>query len=306
MFILDCGSRRRRCECHAEIHGPRFTCNRRRRLPLLRDRVVRAADSAETPRRPAPQTPPPAPPGGAQGVPRPAERHSPSSVSWAIPWASSRWDVPGTPPEEGVQEASGIDARATSTGSSRCGGADAPPHPHQSLTQGQMHQGLIQGQMHQSPMPGPSICGLCLGPSLRHSSGFAADLQGTGFHVADRLTPRFVGLPGISAASLRAAYILATGCCTADLLDACISVAADLLDACIGLFAGFFDAGLQIIGFFAGFFAAVLLTNSSFIVGLCFSPGWILFFLFGLVPSFRGPPPPTLVGVLMCFGLCVL
>ncbi|MED6273271.1 1-phosphatidylinositol 4,5-bisphosphate phosphodiesterase beta-1 [Characodon lateralis] len=48
--------------------------------------------------------------GGAQGVPRPAERHSPSSVSWAIPWASSRWDVPGTPPEEGVQEASGIDA----------------------------------------------------------------------------------------------------------------------------------------------------------------------------------------------------
>ncbi|MED6293111.1 hypothetical protein CHARACLAT_007537 [Characodon lateralis] len=57
--------------------------------------------------------------GGAQGVPRPAERHSPSSVSWAVPWASSRWDVPGTPPEEGLQEASGIDARATSTGSSR-------------------------------------------------------------------------------------------------------------------------------------------------------------------------------------------
>ncbi|KAK5598773.1 hypothetical protein CRENBAI_004531 [Crenichthys baileyi] len=63
--------------------------------------------------------------GGAQGVPRPAQRHSPSSVSWAAPWASSRWDVPGTPPEEGVQEASGIDARATSTDSSRCGGAAA-------------------------------------------------------------------------------------------------------------------------------------------------------------------------------------
>ncbi|MED6246969.1 hypothetical protein ATANTOWER_027120 [Ataeniobius toweri] len=74
---------------------------------------------------PLPQTPLPAPPGGAQGVPRPAERHSPSSVSWAVPWASSRWDVPGTPPEEGVQEAFGIDARATSTGSSRCGGAAA-------------------------------------------------------------------------------------------------------------------------------------------------------------------------------------
>ncbi|MED6289498.1 hypothetical protein CHARACLAT_003411 [Characodon lateralis] len=58
-------------------------------------------------------------------LPRPAERHNPSSVSWAIPWASSRWNVPKTPPEEGVQEASDIDARATSTGSSRCGGAAA-------------------------------------------------------------------------------------------------------------------------------------------------------------------------------------
>ncbi|KAK5607914.1 hypothetical protein CRENBAI_008729 [Crenichthys baileyi] len=55
-------------------------------------------------------------------------RDSPSSVSWTVPWAYSRWDVPGTPPEEGIQEeASGIDARATSTGSSRCGGAAAPP-----------------------------------------------------------------------------------------------------------------------------------------------------------------------------------
>ncbi|MEQ2173503.1 hypothetical protein GOODEAATRI_032740 [Goodea atripinnis] len=82
------------------------------------------ADS-ETPRRPSPQTPPPAPPGGAQGDARAAEIHSPSSVSWAILWASSRWDLPGTPPEEGLQEASGIDARATSTGSSQCGGAAA-------------------------------------------------------------------------------------------------------------------------------------------------------------------------------------
>ncbi|MEQ2293985.1 hypothetical protein AMECASPLE_039197, partial [Ameca splendens] len=87
------------------------TCTRTRRLPLIQDRVAGAADSAEMPRRQSPQTPPPAPPGGAQGVPRPAERHSPSSVSWVVPWASSRWDVPGTPPEEGVQEASGIDAR---------------------------------------------------------------------------------------------------------------------------------------------------------------------------------------------------
>ncbi|KAK5617759.1 hypothetical protein CRENBAI_000481, partial [Crenichthys baileyi] len=105
------------------------TRTRTRRLPLIRNRVAGAADSAETPRRPSPPTSPPAPPGGAQGVPRPAERHSPSSVSWAVPWASSRWDEPGTPPEESVQEASGIDARATSTGSSRCGGAAAYSEP---------------------------------------------------------------------------------------------------------------------------------------------------------------------------------
>ncbi|MED6251201.1 hypothetical protein ATANTOWER_025167 [Ataeniobius toweri] len=53
---------------------------------FIRDRVAGAADSVETP--------PPAPPMGAQGVPRPAKRHSPSSVSWAVSW----WDVPGTPP----------------------------------------------------------------------------------------------------------------------------------------------------------------------------------------------------------------
>ncbi|MEQ2160490.1 hypothetical protein GOODEAATRI_034323, partial [Goodea atripinnis] len=110
--------------------APAFSSDpRTRTLPVvfcfIRDRVVGAADSAETPRRPSPQTRPSAPSGGAQGVPRPAERHSPSSVPWAVPWASSRWDVPGTPPEEGVQEASCIDGRATSTGSSRCGGAAA-------------------------------------------------------------------------------------------------------------------------------------------------------------------------------------
>ncbi|MEQ2313887.1 hypothetical protein AMECASPLE_006490 [Ameca splendens] len=93
---------------------------------FMRDWVAGAADSAEKPRRPSPQTPPP---GGVQGVPRLAERHSPSSVSWAVPWASSRWDVSGTPAEEGVQEASGIDARATSTDSSRCGSSGFTPSP---------------------------------------------------------------------------------------------------------------------------------------------------------------------------------
>ncbi|MEQ2297846.1 hypothetical protein AMECASPLE_038886, partial [Ameca splendens] len=75
-------------------------------------------------------------------------------------------------------------------------------------------------------MPGPSLCGPCLGPSLCRGSGFAANLRGTCFHIADHLTPRFVGLPGISVA--------------AGLLDACISVAAGL--RIVSLFAGYFTA----------------------------------------------------------------
>ncbi|MED6259023.1 hypothetical protein ATANTOWER_015794 [Ataeniobius toweri] len=78
--------------------------------PGLGPKGSRLRKHPETPRRPSPQTTPPAPPGEAQGVPRPAERHSPSSVSWGVPWASSRWDVPGTPPEEGIQEAFNTDA----------------------------------------------------------------------------------------------------------------------------------------------------------------------------------------------------
>ncbi|MED6243562.1 hypothetical protein ATANTOWER_022450 [Ataeniobius toweri] len=41
------------------------------------------------------------------------------------PWASFQWGVLGTPLEGGAQKASGIDARATSTGYCRCGGAAA-------------------------------------------------------------------------------------------------------------------------------------------------------------------------------------
>ncbi|MEQ2236396.1 hypothetical protein ILYODFUR_012365, partial [Ilyodon furcidens] len=77
------------------------------------------------------QTLPSAPLGEARGVPRPAESHSPSSVSWAVPWAFSQWDVPGTPPEGYVHKAYKTDALATSTDSSRWGGAvallQAPP-----------------------------------------------------------------------------------------------------------------------------------------------------------------------------------
>ncbi|MEQ2238389.1 hypothetical protein ILYODFUR_032662 [Ilyodon furcidens] len=59
------------------------------------------------PRRPSPQTPFPAPLKEAPGVPRPAERLSPSSLSWAVPWTSSLCDMATTPPEEGIQGASG-------------------------------------------------------------------------------------------------------------------------------------------------------------------------------------------------------
>ncbi|KAK5600928.1 hypothetical protein CRENBAI_006834, partial [Crenichthys baileyi] len=57
----------------------------------------------KTPRLLSPQTPPPAPLGATQEFLRSAERYL-FSVSWAIPWASSRWDVPGIPPVESIQE----------------------------------------------------------------------------------------------------------------------------------------------------------------------------------------------------------
>uniref|UniRef100_A0AAY5KQJ1 Uncharacterized protein n=1 Tax=Esox lucius TaxID=8010 RepID=A0AAY5KQJ1_ESOLU len=50
-------------------------------LPLIRGLVAGAEVSAEMPRLPSPQTLPPPLPGGHRGVPRPAGRHSPSSVS---------------------------------------------------------------------------------------------------------------------------------------------------------------------------------------------------------------------------------
>ncbi|MED6262159.1 hypothetical protein ATANTOWER_015443 [Ataeniobius toweri] len=57
------------------------------------------------PRLASSQTLPPVPLGDVRGIPRPAERHSPSSMSWA----SSQWDVPGTPPDGGVQEGTPLD-----------------------------------------------------------------------------------------------------------------------------------------------------------------------------------------------------
>ncbi|KAK3546893.1 hypothetical protein QTP86_003766 [Hemibagrus guttatus] len=64
-------------------------------------------------------------PEGPRGVPRPAERHSLSSVFWVFPGASYRWGMPGTPLQGDVPEASETDARATSTAPFRCGGAAA-------------------------------------------------------------------------------------------------------------------------------------------------------------------------------------
>ncbi|KAK3510336.1 hypothetical protein QTP70_002593 [Hemibagrus guttatus] len=68
---------------------------------------------------------PPALPDGPRGFPRPAERHSLSSMSWVFPGASSQWGMPGTPLQGDVTEASETDARATSTAPFRCGGAAA-------------------------------------------------------------------------------------------------------------------------------------------------------------------------------------
>lgn len=45
-------------------------------------------------------------PGEFPGVPRPAERHSPASVSWSSPGVFAQWDVPGRVPGAVYQEAS--------------------------------------------------------------------------------------------------------------------------------------------------------------------------------------------------------
>ena len=67
-------------------------------------------------------------PGGSQGAPWPAGRHSHSSVSWVFLGVSTWRNMPGTPPEAGIPGASETDARATSAGSSRhalaCPGRD--------------------------------------------------------------------------------------------------------------------------------------------------------------------------------------
>ena len=69
------------------------------------------------------QIPPPAPLGEYQGVPRPAEKHIVSNVSWVCPGASSWQDMPRTPLNCGIQGASSRAAQTTSTGSCRCEGA---------------------------------------------------------------------------------------------------------------------------------------------------------------------------------------
>uniref|UniRef100_A0A3B3RF47 Uncharacterized protein n=1 Tax=Paramormyrops kingsleyae TaxID=1676925 RepID=A0A3B3RF47_9TELE len=86
--------------------GLLFPCPSIHFLPLIRGRVAGAAVSAGKPRLPSPRPLPPAPLGESRGVPRPAERHSPSSVSWVFPGASSQWDMPGPPYQGGAQEAS--------------------------------------------------------------------------------------------------------------------------------------------------------------------------------------------------------
>jgi len=50
--------------------------------PFIRGQVMGAAGQAKYPRRPSPQQPFPAPPGGPQGVPRPDKIYNPFSVFW--------------------------------------------------------------------------------------------------------------------------------------------------------------------------------------------------------------------------------
>ncbi|KAK3574648.1 hypothetical protein QTP86_011561 [Hemibagrus guttatus] len=101
-------------------------------LPELHQNIMdKLGDYIDTTSDTKCQSLPPALPEGPRGVPRPAERHSLSSVSWVFPGASSRWGMPGTPLQGDVPEASETDARATSTAPFRCGGAaallQAPP-----------------------------------------------------------------------------------------------------------------------------------------------------------------------------------
>ena len=61
-------------------------------------RVAGAAASAGKPRSPSPQLLPPALPGGFRGVPRPADRYNPSSVSWVDPGVSCPKHLPREAP----------------------------------------------------------------------------------------------------------------------------------------------------------------------------------------------------------------
>jgi len=59
-------------------------------IRLFRGRVAGAADPAGWPRLPSRRQHFPAPSGGSRGVPRPAGRCNPSSVSWVFPGVSSQ------------------------------------------------------------------------------------------------------------------------------------------------------------------------------------------------------------------------
>ncbi|XP_054639717.1 metabotropic glutamate receptor 4-like isoform X3 [Dunckerocampus dactyliophorus] len=74
------------------------------------EKVLGAAVSAGKPRLHGPRPPLPVPPGGHLGIPRPAVRHNPSSMSYVCPGACYRLGMPGTSHQGGVREASGQDA----------------------------------------------------------------------------------------------------------------------------------------------------------------------------------------------------
>ncbi|KAI3370842.1 hypothetical protein L3Q82_007128 [Scortum barcoo] len=80
-------------EIHPSIHPSSS-------IRLVRDRVGSGGSSLSRDAQTSltPDTSSSSSGGIPRGVPRPAERHSLSSVSWVFPEASSRWDTPGTPP----------------------------------------------------------------------------------------------------------------------------------------------------------------------------------------------------------------
>uniref|UniRef100_A0A672FZW8 Chromodomain helicase DNA binding protein 6 n=1 Tax=Salarias fasciatus TaxID=181472 RepID=A0A672FZW8_SALFA len=92
--------------------------------PLILDRVLRAAVNRDS-QTSCPQTLPPALPGGSQGVPRPAERHSLSRMSWSSPGSAPAGTCPELLPREASRRFHAKEELSLLSCSSPCGGVAA-------------------------------------------------------------------------------------------------------------------------------------------------------------------------------------